>query len=123
MSTIKSWLREITANATNGAIADKIKISRSTLNRQISLGAVPAETIIEIARAYGANVIAGLVANGIITKDEAFQTTVIDTLRLSSDADLLNEVWRRLNAESGEHPLFATPLQPIDDVSAYVDDV
>lgn len=88
------WIATLTPDSIN-IVSGKIGMSASTLYRQIETNVQPA-TAVKIARAYNGSPIEGLVAARLITADEAADTP--DRLRLATNAELLTELGRRLDA-------------------------
>jgi len=110
MTKIRSWVDDITDDAPVVAIAEKIGMDQSQLNKQLKGRAnINPEVVVKIARGYGANPLPGLVEIGLITLHEAgveddgiwTRTKVRKLLSDEStvtDADLVYESSRRLQA-------------------------
>lgn len=96
------WLDQVIGTDSNRAAAEKAGIEQSSLlNRRKRCG-VTAEDVIAIARAYNRPVVEALVATGFLTSNEAFDSNMRSTLAEASDANLANEILRRLqNGQAG----------------------
>ncbi|WP_406709327.1 hypothetical protein QEV61_04545 [Trueperella pyogenes] len=115
MNTAK-WLKEI-AGTTGGAlsinaIAIKAGLPQATLNRHVNAGALTAEEVISICRAYLYPVTQGLVDLGFITEEDLKLPSIQATLRDATDEQLVDEIARRL--EQGKREAFDQPIRPVD---------
>lgn len=113
-SHFRTWLNEATNNATNAEIAHKTGIAKSTVGRWE--GALPRpETIVQVARAFKANAVEGLVAAGYLHDDEVRIPKVIHRPSDFSSFELLDELRTRVvNARiEMSHPL-ETITSPAD---------
>lgn len=116
MNTAK-WLKEI-AGTTGGAlsinaIAIKAELPQATLNRHVNAGALTAEEVISICRAYRYPVTQGLVDLAFITEEDLKLPSIQATLRDATDEQLVDEIARRL--EQGRREVFDRPIRPVDD--------
>lgn len=92
---------QLVGDATERAVAIKAGLTTSTLNRQLKSGALSAENVILIARAYGANPVAALATTGYITPEEATKN-LGDVAQLLPDRQLIAELARRIGVEFEE---------------------
>ena len=90
------------------AIAVRIGMEPSTLNRQAQ-GEVPVRTLVAICRAYGIAVVPMFVEVGYITADEAREGTLAAALVSASDAELMSETLRRVQAGKAA-PVISEPM-------------
>lgn len=110
------WLAQVTNNAAPTGAARVAGVQPSTMSRQMDKGSLSPETVVAIARAYGAPVLPGLVACGLITPEEA--NTVAPLGKLLSEAtdeDLLRELLTRVERSGGVGNPFTEPLDNLDD--------
>lgn len=95
--TLPQWIRRITNGASMRSIAHTSGLKQATLARQMSGQRVPAETVAAIGHAYGANVLEGLLAHGLLTPDDIESVREVVGLRECSDRELTDEILRRLD--------------------------
>ena len=112
MNTAK-WLKNV-AGTTGGtlsinAIATKSELPQATLNRHVNAGALAAEEVISICRAYRYPVTQGLLDLGFITEKELQLPAIHAALHDATDRELVDEIARRL--EQGHHEEFDKPIQ------------
>lgn len=110
----RTWLTEATNNATNAEIAHKTGIAKSTVGRWEGAPPRP-ETIVQVARAFKANAVDGLVAAGYLHDDEVRIPKVIHKPADFTSLELLDELRTRvLNGRvEMSHPLeTVTPPRP-----------
>lgn len=94
-----TWLTRITRDS-QAKIADKTKLSQSSLSRQLSDDTpLAADTVITIARAYSKDPIRALREAGKLTTDEVAAVTIEAPLEKFTDRQLLNELMRRRPAD------------------------
>ena len=110
-----AWMRGTVGDDTRNAVADRAGIVQSTLNRQIDKGVLRPETVVAIARAYGAPVLPGLVACGLITEREAAikarSDSIQEALAKADDADLIRTALDRIeNGGAKLHNMLTSPL-------------
>ena len=94
---MKTLLLTATGERSMRAIAVRIGMEPSTLNRQAQ-GEVPVRTLVAICRAYGIAVVPMFVEVGYITADEAREGTLAVALETATDAELMTETLRRVQA-------------------------
>lgn len=95
MTKASKWFAATTNGDTVNAVAAKSGLTQSTLARHEKAGAFPAETIIAIARAYGADVIHSLVTTGHLVQGDVRRYQSRVNLEQVSDIDLSAEIYRR----------------------------
>lgn len=103
--TTSDWYRRTVRDDTVNAVAVRSGVVQSTLARQVKAGALSAETVLSIARAYSADVIEALVACGFVTRDEVRRHGIQAALRDALDIELAAEVTRRLGGGPLDQPL------------------
>lgn len=91
-----AWIVSVCGNDSNREIARKARLSDATLSRQISKDALTFDVVIAIARGYDTSVISALVANGYVTPEEASIDSIESALQTATDAQLVEEVQRRI---------------------------
>lgn len=97
-----NWLNQVIGNDSNRAVADKAGIEQSSLLNRRKRESITAEDVIAIARAYGVPVIRALVDTGFLYPKEALVSNMRSNLADASDANLANEILRRLqNGQAG----------------------
>lgn len=110
----EEWLAKISNGAAPNAIAQRAGYPASTLTRQLKRGALSAEVVIQVARAYKTSVLEGMVACGIITAREAEIKEILgveEALMDATDAQLLTELLRRVDDEGAlAHPELTTDI-------------
>ena len=99
MSTHEQWVQDVTAGASRRQVSSAIGMPQSTYNRQANAGRFDAETIIAIARAYGAHPVESLTKLEFLTVDEAAPMSLADAARLLTDQQLIRELARRVDAD------------------------
>lgn len=102
------WLERIAPAEAANAIAKRSGLSPRTVAHQVKQGYFPAENVIAIAIAYGANPVGALVDTGYLAAEYAKQVDPMTALREVSDEQIADEVLRRMTA--GSHPAFETPI-------------
>ncbi|MEV6279000.1 hypothetical protein [Nocardia sp. NPDC051832] len=96
MEGFKAWKDQTSGGASDRAIATRMQTNSTRIARHLNEAQPPiAETVIEFARAYGANPVLGLIAAGHLSLDDAAQAVVADDLRCASTMQLLTELLRR----------------------------
>lgn len=101
MSDHITWYRLLTAGDTERTVSLRAGITTSTLNRQLAKGALAAENIILIARAYKQNPVTALSATGYLLPDEATGSSG-DLAQLLTDRQLIRELARRIGVDAQE---------------------
>lgn len=109
------WLASVVGDDSLNAVSLKSGLPNPTLYRQQAKGVLSPEVVVAVARAYGVPVLPGLIACGLITKEEAgagvAPISKIEALRLVTDKELSQEVLRRMSSGSDDdHPLLTAPL-------------
>jgi DNA-binding transcriptional regulator YdaS (Cro superfamily) len=99
MITWKQWVQDSTGGASARAIASRINVSPSSVATWMRTERPPASAVVEIARAYSADIVVGLVTAGIMSEDDV-KADVERRLRHVPMELLLAELARR--SESGE---------------------
>lgn len=98
MTTWTDWLRSTTNGASLRAIAASIGSagSPSSLQRWVNEEVrPPAEAVVAIARAYGADPLLGLVAAGYLDENDLAQNRTVAAVRDASTLQLTEELMRR----------------------------
>ncbi|AIT60153.1 hypothetical protein [Corynebacterium doosanense] len=93
------WFNVLTSNASGLEASRRAGITTSTLNRQLSRNALSAESVIHLARAYGANPTEALAATGYLTSEEVVGASPEALAELLSDRALIRAVARRIDAD------------------------
>jgi hypothetical protein len=96
MTALDAWVGRITDGASDRKIADQLGIAGTMFSRWKRLNSMPAPRVIELARAFRADCIEGLVAAGYLTADEAHSAGVQSTVRDATDKSLIEELHRRM---------------------------
>lgn len=117
MTNHVDWFKKLTGGASGRAAALASGISVSTLNRQLSNGELSAEFVIALARGYGAEPVAELVATGYLDAGEASTVDAAHAVQWMDDRGLIRELLRRLEG-SGDQVWFGT----LDEVAAQVEE-
>ncbi|MBF6136686.1 hypothetical protein IU501_27290 [Nocardia otitidiscaviarum] len=111
MERFLRWRDDIAGGDSERAIAARMGIGNNRVGRHLRESDPPvAETVIDFARAYGANPVDGLVAAGLLTRDEALRAAASEPLRTASALQLLEELARRerervhAERETGDSP-------------------
>lgn len=95
MKNASKWFAATTNGDSVNAVATKAGLTQSTLARHHKAGAFPAETVIAVARAYGADVIRSLIDAGHLAQEDVKRYQSKVNLRQVSDIDLATEIHRR----------------------------
>jgi hypothetical protein len=106
---LKTLLLTATGERSTRAIALRIGMEPSTLNRQLRAD-LPVRTLVTICRAYGIAVVPMFVEVGYITAEEAREGTLAAALEQASDAELMHETLKRVQAGKAS----ATITDPVD---------
>jgi hypothetical protein len=96
MTTLDAWVGRITDGASDRKIADRLGIAGTMFSRWKRLESMPAPRVIELARAFKADCVEGLVAAGYLTEDEAASAGTAGAVRAASDKSLIEELHRRV---------------------------
>ena len=98
MNTEMTWYYATVGDDTPNAAAGKSGLVQSTLAAQLRRGRLAPESVVAIARAYGADAIKGLIAAGLISADDVRRYGTKEALHAATDAEIAEEVYRRLVA-------------------------
>lgn len=93
--SIHDWYMEVTGKDSVHAIADKAGIPPTTLYSQVK-GEITPTSAVKIARAYHRSPTEPLVILGLLTKEDLKTLASNGILSQASDADLVEELARRL---------------------------
>lgn len=106
-----AWKRAATRGASTRAIAERLDSNGPRIKRHLEESDPPvADTVIELARAYGVNPVEGLIAAGLITRSDVDHAATKDALAEVPMLQLLEEAVERerravqRRAPEGEHP-------------------
>ncbi|MBP2333348.1 hypothetical protein [Corynebacterium freneyi] len=128
MSTHTDWYDDLTSHTPRKAAAERAGIPTSTLNLQYSKGTLRPETVIALARAYGQNPVAALIATGYLDAEESGASISPEhALQIAPDQAFLDEIARRIHANrdrwdmpfdeamGGGSNSNVTPIRPVVD--------
>ena len=104
MDTVQ-WFKEVTEGDSVNAAAKKAGLNQPTLARQLNAGALSPESVVAVARAYGADAIEGLIVAGLVTEADVRRHGADVLLASLDDRVIANEIWRRM-ADGHNHPEF-----------------
>lgn len=90
-----TWIRDISDNASDRQVAQKIDIAPSTIGRWREYPP-KADVIVKLARAYGAPVADGLLASGYVTAGDLREPRVERNLGRFSASELITELAHRV---------------------------
>lgn len=110
---LDSWVAKTTGEDSWRTVAEKLHTTHSTIKRRLSNH--EADAIVELARAYGANPIDGLLHAGIITEIDvkaAARTYTVDDL---SDVEVAQVIVDRLEAAERRSSSPTPATRPLDD--------
>ncbi|MFE3189387.1 hypothetical protein ACFXHA_10290 [Nocardia sp. NPDC059240] len=94
-----AWKRAVTRGDSTRAIAERLNSNGPRIKRHLEESDPPvAETVIELARAYGVNPVEGLLAAGLIDKNEVNQAAAKDAVAAIPMLQLLEEAVARERA-------------------------
>ena len=108
MNSAEKWIAETCGDKSVSQIAREAGIPQPTLNRQIIADALTIENLVKIARQYAASIPDALISQGIVTAEEMAQVSARGTLAELTDAQLLDELARRLEDRGAENETEAT---------------
>ena len=101
MSNLQNWVTKVTNDASWRAIAERMETTHVTIQRRLRNDT--ASAVIDLAREYNANPIAGLLAGDCITGDDIQDYVRAVGLDEYSDLELAQEIVDRLEQqENGE---------------------
>ncbi|GAB2520822.1 hypothetical protein [Nocardia heshunensis] len=87
-----AWKRIITRGASTRSIAERLDSNGPRIKRHLEESDPPvAGTVIELARAYGANPVEGLIAAGLLTRTDVDRAATKDSLSEVPMLQLLEE--------------------------------
>lgn len=109
MQTLTEWVKTITDNASWRAIADELGTTHSTIQRRLKTDT--ASAVIELANAYNANPIYGLLAGGCITNADLEEFHRQSDLEDFSDIEVSMDIVRRLRDREQRSDLDATVFE------------
>ncbi|WP_369637521.1 hypothetical protein [Nocardia sp. JMUB6875] len=91
-----AWKRAVTRGASTRAIAERLDTNGPRVKRHLEEADPPvADTVIELARAYGANPVEGLIAAGLITRGDVDHAATKGVLAEVPMLQLLEEAVER----------------------------
>ncbi|WP_157513955.1 hypothetical protein [Nocardia concava] len=91
-----AWKRAVTRGASTRAIAERLDTNGPRVKRHLEEADPPvADTVIELARAYGANPVEGLIAAGLVTRSDVDHAATKDALAEVPMLQLLEEAVER----------------------------
>lgn len=97
--SIEDWYKQTVGADSQNVVAENAGIVPSSLYRQLPDKLSP-QNVVKIAHAYGVPALEGLVALGLIDDGDLKDLATADSLRNASDADLLQELARRMKQDS-----------------------
>lgn len=101
MSEWDDWVRKTTNNATSREVGERIGRSHTTALKWMH--SPTPEHVIRLAVAYNADLIAGLVAAGLLPEADAANLNLDRTLKSQPTVKLAAELYRRALATSRKH--------------------
>ncbi|AIT89190.1 helix-turn-helix domain-containing protein [Corynebacterium ulcerans] len=108
MESFKDWVSEVTGGASVREIGRATGYSPATVSRHIHAANV--QFCIDVARAYAANPITGLLAASAITQEQLSEHSRQHTLAEYSDLELAQEIVSRIQkGQDGDHPHLTYP--------------
>ncbi|MEV6066577.1 hypothetical protein AB0L82_08525 [Nocardia sp. NPDC052001] len=91
-----AWKRTITRGASTRAIAERLDSNGPRIKRHLEESDPPvADTVIELARAYDANPVEGLIAAGLLSRSDVDHAATRDALSAVPMLQLLEEAVAR----------------------------
>lgn len=100
MDKLGQWIEKVTNNASWRMIGDRLGTTHSTIQRRLRQDT--ATTICEIAEAYGANPIHGLLAAQVISLAQVQEFSKQASLDSFTDLELAQEIVNRLEKAQAE---------------------
>ncbi|ESU57468.1 hypothetical protein [Corynebacterium ulcerans] len=107
---LTQWIVQTTSNDSWRAVAKKLHTTHSTIQRRLKNH--EADAVVEIARAYEANPIPGLIAAGIITRDDVITFAGKCAADDLTDAEIARIIVERLEAHEAHASIPAAPSPP-----------
>lgn len=92
--TLAQWVNETTGSDSWRTVAEKLHTTHSTIQRRLKNG--EADAIVELAMAYNANPIPGLIAAGTITKADVLAYAGTYSVEDLSDVEIAQIMVERL---------------------------
>ncbi|MCL0120658.1 hypothetical protein [Corynebacterium pygosceleis] len=114
MDKLTAWIDNITDGASLRQIAERLNTTHPTVNRRV--GAADPKLAVELADAYGANRIDGLLAFGFIEQSDVSGYTRKLSLSEFSDIELAEDILRRLQSQEE-----AEEVAPVEHIFGDVD--
>lgn len=114
MTTTEAWIDAISAGSSLRQVAITAHLPAPTIARQVRENTLSPENVVAIARAYDASPLDGLVATGLLRRDEVGTAGILDALRAASDEQLVEEVSRRLHDAAPVASVYSMPMSEAD---------
>ncbi|MBW0294018.1 hypothetical protein ATN37_25490 [Rhodococcus sp. MH15] len=102
------WMQSLWGDESVRSVARRSGVAPRSLANYVERGKIPAEAVISLAIAYGANPVGALVETGYLAPEYAKQVDPMTALRGVTDEQIADEVLRRMLA--GSHPAFEMPI-------------
>lgn len=109
---VSTWIADVTGGESMRGIARKVGVTQPTIKRRLELELPLA--IFQIAEAYGANPVIGLIEAGLITGQDLRQAVPLATINATSTPALLAELARRLGIADELAAVLAHPITATD---------
>jgi transcriptional regulator with XRE-family HTH domain len=97
----QQWLASISDGATQQEIAEKVGVSRSTVSRWSKREVAGAEMVLQIAAAFGADPVRGLVASGWIDPAMVISVKLNELVSRVPTPILISELYSRFVIDYG----------------------
>lgn len=95
MTDMKQWVAEATDSASARAIAERLHRSNTTVASWIRTNKFPCNIVIEMAREYKADPVAGLIAAGYLTREDLMNGGLKNAVHVAPTALLVSELHSR----------------------------
>lgn len=95
----EEWFKSRVGSASKNAVAKASGLAQNSLGRQLDANALPAESVIKIAMAYGGRPVQALVDTGYLPVDALDERVEIINWGNMPDAVLLAELVRRCDSD------------------------
>lgn len=115
MQELSQWVAQTIGSDSWRAVAEKLHTTHSTIQRRLKNH--EADAVVEIARAYEANPIPGLIAAGTITRADAMAFAGKYTADDLTDVELAQIIVERLEAHEARASISFPYLQAVADSS------
>ena len=99
MQELNQWIENVTNHASWRMIGDRLGTTHSTIQRRLKQDTATA--ICELAVAYGANPVDGLLAANVISHEQLQKFSKRSSLSSFTDLELAQEIVNRLEAAQG----------------------